>query len=647
MENNIDFLHLKCYSCDEDNHIASQCPKIHFFVEDKDQILADFRMETENFQKAFKRKNRPRFKPYEHLEILTNDAIRVRSAIGNLDAAMQQAQEAESLVNFYTDTFNEILERKVYLPYYQKVGLVSASEQAIDSIQSMENLNTLLLPRNPDNMQPSQSHQQISRDGFQGTLMSYDASSNGSPMHHRGSIQIIHAPGNQAGSQVHNPPPKNFAFDIVQNFEIYYPHGNISIISKKHNVAVRQRMVENHFERKMGRKINKNIIRSVNILSRGSLYGSSLKKSSDSLLSTPVPPKHNRKESDAPSSFKNSSFYSSHLAGSSHQLQQNSMESNAVNETGVKPSIFKDQFASAKRDSSFFLNPERLNESSLLSTSSVFQHGAEAGEVMNSKRRPSRFGLMNSTNSKMLASSQLLYPDSRRGSSNTNILGLPSVTQTSFITDQNLDIVPATTGLPPDNEQGPNISNNNLVQFWRDKQMSRLSVASGGSDRGRGNESFTSPRFRKSSEGDPRNFNDKNNSDSYGDNDNTSQITFNNHNTTNPINQTQKYSEDLTSPITLISSKKAIETHLRRALKFVKEVNSPYEPDYGSSYRHRRVSKKFKYRRLRSLGEQNKLERIVKQHGYYTVLKSIIYAIRPDFRLTRDALRAEKSDDEA
>lgn len=51
---------LKCYSCDEEGHIAKLCPKLHICL-DKFSIINDVIMQEEEERRQFKRKPKKHF----------------------------------------------------------------------------------------------------------------------------------------------------------------------------------------------------------------------------------------------------------------------------------------------------------------------------------------------------------------------------------------------------------------------------------------------------------------------------------------------------------------------------------------------------------------------------------------------------------
>lgn len=148
-------LNISCYSCGEPGHIASTCPKVHFFVEDRTQVIQDFHSLEKEFRHSFKRRECGRFHARQQLEKLHNDAIELRSAIPNLENLTSQAV-IDTYDHLYEDSFEEVLDRKVYHDYYLKTnnrGENRFSDPVIDSLESVENV---VLQNQRDSLHPYQ-----------------------------------------------------------------------------------------------------------------------------------------------------------------------------------------------------------------------------------------------------------------------------------------------------------------------------------------------------------------------------------------------------------------------------------------------------------------------------------------------------------
>ena len=121
-ENNLGMLYLNCYSCSKEGHIAANCPSLHFFVQDKEKFVNEYIKVQQDFRSSFRRRRTVKFSARKNLEALTNSAIQLRSLVGNLDLVIDQTRELDTLINFGTDSFDEVLDRKVYSPYQQNNG---------------------------------------------------------------------------------------------------------------------------------------------------------------------------------------------------------------------------------------------------------------------------------------------------------------------------------------------------------------------------------------------------------------------------------------------------------------------------------------------------------------------------------------------
>ena len=372
-------LGLKCYSCGEEGHIAGKCTKVHYYVESKQKTITDHISKDSEFRKNYKRERRQKFSVRENLETLTNDAIRLRSTHQNIEAILIKTIDAEFYNNFFDDEFNEVLHEKIYVPFYQKYGFpTNEGPPPMGSIESVENLTGMsqkqtTLSLHPPALQQPQLFATQSRESLQ-PLVSGDHlhsqhlySGHNNPqnsLYVRQStggfgMDIYNPSGSRAGITMQNSVQQRAEFaklkiDMVKNFETYYPHGNITIISEKYNILMNERVVARAIERTTGKKVNKNILKGIDIFSRGSIYGG-IKKSNDSLLSIKSSISKNRNESELHSMLKGGSLISSQPGWST--LHANSGDANQIE--SQRRTLGINQSSSAKRTSSVFLNPEK------------------------------------------------------------------------------------------------------------------------------------------------------------------------------------------------------------------------------------------------------------------------------------------------
>mgnify|MGYP000882910957 CR=1 FL=1 len=630
-ENNVDLLALKCFSCGGEGHIAGGCPKVHFCVDNRQKALENHIKELAKFRKDFKRINRKRFSARKNIEILTNDAIRLRSTLGNIDAILIQTRELEMYNNF--EEFDDILNYKVYIPYFYKHGMIQADAPGgvPASVESMENLNSIA--KNPSNLQPpnaqlgwSQSRESLqpiasAADNitYQNSLYVRQSSGGGLAQESNSNNPTGSRGGLMMKDSMQRPETQRVKFDTVKNFETYYPHGNINVISEKYNISMNERVIARAIERTTGKKVNKNILKGIDIFSRGSIYGG-IKKSTDSLLSVKSSINKQRGESDLHSMLKGGSFYSSVPGGGSHfgssSYNVNSADANHTDSN--RKHLTVNQSSSAKRSSSVFLTPERLGESSMVSSSSVILHPEIVpGDSVSNKRRPSRFGPFSAL-SKM-GSSQNIGSESHG-----NLLGLHeervgSYNPSSFGTELN----PASSILPRSHE--PELSsNNNLIHFWKDRQRSKSSFQR--SEEGtllKGNESYISPRFRKSSADESKNSRrDSKANQEHSDNETVTQISY-----------PTKTNEDFSVSGHFSSDKKVIQNYIRKALHKLKETDQKGSFDRRVSTKKSRFFVRTKEKRPKSVGEESKIARLVRQEGSLNVLKNLIVSIRSDAKI--------------
>lgn len=74
---------------------------------------------------------------------------------------------------------------------------------------------------------------------------------------------------------------QHIIFDTVCNFESYYTHGNINVISQKINIPAMHLLLQRHFEKKGRGNVQKNTLKAIDILSRGSVFRSIRRESGD------------------------------------------------------------------------------------------------------------------------------------------------------------------------------------------------------------------------------------------------------------------------------------------------------------------------------------------------------------------------------
>lgn len=624
-----------CYSCGEEGHLASQCPKVHFCTESKSKIIDKFLKEEVSFRKTYQRRSKRSFSPRKELELLATAADKLRSTLGNPEAALLQTQEHEYYINFCGDEFNEILELQIYLPYFQKFGFIPAEGAPIESVGSADTLNNINGKANQGTtLQPPQLTRGSSKEKENQNLLGHDLFRQNSKYARQSSIangivgsqgQGLVPQGSRQFPRQNSLPPTEqqhftrFRFDIVENFEVYYPHGNITVISKKYNVLAIETMAALTIERRAGKKINRNILKGIDILSGGSIYGA-IKKSSESLMSIKSPAIGGRRKTlltlDSPQ--KHNSFFSANVASSSLQISSADPSSiEAKNKSVLSP---------IKKEGSFFLNPERLNESSVVSSSSVIIHPSnEATEsVTTTKRRPSRFG-PNSLQISQVTSSNPLASNSQKAS-NSNLIALHEDRTVSY-GPSSFDHNVASSILPRSNEVESS-SNNNLINFWKEKERSKSSFQKSDVEIKSGSMSFASPRFRKLSAEDSRSqFDSRLHSDSFGDGDDSrsqmSQVSRIRGNRNQDSTSSQKYSSD----------KKVVQTHLRRALRSLKENSGSTVSEKKVPQKKSRFSQRSRAQRPRSVGQESKLERMVKREGMLKTLKDMVVIIQADKRL--------------
>ena len=370
----------------------------------------------EEFRITFRRRSYERFRPLQRLEQLQNDAVRLRTSAHNvgLDALIETCDHLSN------DSFEEVLERKIYQPttsHHQLNGgntvrnttyqRPSMSEQAIDSLDSFE--PQFLSQR--DTLSPYQAQQAgptgyyNSKPGVIPSKLSFitenqrdprkldpNFPSNPSENMQQPSIQRKH--GSVAVFT------EKLVFDHVYNFETYFPMGNISVISHKYNEATMRQLVTKHLNKQNGTAPTKNVLRSIDILSRGSVFASIRRDSVDSLQSgsgslNKGTQKHSdisRNPSDLRISARDShrDSFTSSVQGNSGFLQPNSPDAAIAK----RPSIFKStnsrfdqKQSSSRRDS--LLAPSNMAELSFLSNTSLFNlEKNEEGQDIQSPKSP-------------------------------------------------------------------------------------------------------------------------------------------------------------------------------------------------------------------------------------------------------------------
>lgn len=599
-----------CYSCQEEGHIASQCPKIHFIIDRSETIGAHLKQDTE-FRKTFERRPRHPFSPRNNLEVLRNEASRLAHTLENLETVLLQTQENETYANFFSDEFYALLEKKIYLPYYQKFGYLPEEGLQINSIGSVE-----ILKPQPDTLQPPPMFHRAESGGIPlHSNLTPDYGSRGHfPFQHQSSIangipssqenNYLHRLGSnmpKQGSMNPDHPPARVRFDTVQHFEIYYPHGNITVISKKYNIQANETMAALTLARKSGYKVNRNILKSIDILSGGSIYGN-LKKSAESMISINSPTK---KKSIKDPESRNNSLFMTRLAKSSSHIMFGG-ESSQSDATRKHPEA--NLAAPGKRDSSLYLNPERLNDSSVVSSASVIYHHAKDNtDASPANRRLSRFGPQNKVGSSSFIGSD--YPKASASNLDEKLLLAPN----SFGTEQNI-----TSSILPQSNFPESSSNNNIVNFWkeRNKASFQKSEASVGS--------FASPTFKKLSvDGGSRlsQADSRMDSESFiGNNESRSQISL-------FANKRGEDGADET-PLKHSSDKKMLQAHFRKAIRTMKEI-----VDKKNAGRKSQFAQKKKTERSNSVGKESKLAKLIKREGFIKPLHDLIVVIQSDKKI--------------
>ena len=408
--------------------------------------------------------------------------------------------------------------------------------------------------------------------------------------------------------------------DSVQNFEVYYPHGNITVISKKHNIELTKNIVARQLAKNSNLPVNSTILKSIDILSKGSVFGA-MRKSSDSLPYSHHSGTHHRKDSEYISSNRgNSGISSSHLASSSEQRLPISSQ-----EAQRKRSRFRDVGLSSNNGSSFFLTPDKLNDSSIQSRNSLIAHpiySREDGEDTSSHvRRPSRFGML-STQQLGMASSQNLALDTRRPShssfvrvreddqsvSNPYVSGHIEATGSESVN----------TLYPQKKEEVSSVAS------WKERRRSHSPSKGSSSDLiqpSRTSELMPSPRFRKTSDDHSKDAKpDKRARSELGADD--SRLTFNQ-------DHHAKATSELSSTSHPISNKKHVMKALRAAL-----VQATRLEDIGrfeKSVRRQTTNKRSRVPRAQnqrkehsSASPENRVQGFVKEHGFTTVLHDLV-----------------------
>ena len=282
-------LDIVCYSCKAFNHIAKHCPKIHFTVSNKSEVISRHLYSEREIQSRYQRAERGRFHPRHSLQLLDSSAVRLRNN------ARQHSIEPkmETYNDLGDDSFEAVLDRKVYdnqVPVQQQVPQ-TFTDQVIDSLESMgpeypvqKHVSHDTLPPGTHPVQSLQSLQTNyyaskpalipSKFRFTDKQMELNRADSGS------AEQAMFLTPKKASSNL-----SKLVFDYVCNFETYYPTGNISVVSRKHNEDVQMKSVALQLSKGTGSMVSKNVLKSIDILSRGSLYGKILRESVDSLPS--------------------------------------------------------------------------------------------------------------------------------------------------------------------------------------------------------------------------------------------------------------------------------------------------------------------------------------------------------------------------
>lgn len=248
--NNYQFLGITCYSCGSNEHIALDCPKVHFNY-NRQKIITNHLLEEENFRNRFQRKTRKKVRALKDLEGIQEAAAQHQMVQQNELYFDNDENDENAEIRSYS-SIDDVFDRNLYDPQPISYTVDATQVQAVILGES-ETVGTLTSTNSTPLLKKHKK-----KKGYKKKM---------------GEIETF-------VNQNYDKYYHTLSIDKVKNFEVYNPGENISKMIIAFDKVRLQKIVENrlgagarHISRLLvkGFKMNEIVAKAPSMSSYGSV----------------------------------------------------------------------------------------------------------------------------------------------------------------------------------------------------------------------------------------------------------------------------------------------------------------------------------------------------------------------------------------